>query len=883
VTQELDAPALPTGTVTFLFTDIEGSTKLLQELGKRYAALLGEHRELIVRAAEAHGGQQIGSEGDAIFLAFADASSGISAAVDAQRALGTHQWPDGRDVRVRMGIHTGEAILTGDGYVGLSLHQVARITAAGHGGQVLVSNATRTLVADALPEGVAFKDLGEHRLKDLARPERLAELLIPGLERAHPPLRTLDIRRNNLPLQLTTFVGRRDLETARALFGSTRLLTLTGPGGTGKTRMALQLAAEVAHEFTDGVFFVALDSIFDPTLVPSAIAESLQIDSGTDPPLERVIATLRDRTLLLVLDNFEQVLEGGAALVTRILREAPNVKILVTSRIVLRASGEQEFAVPPLGLPTDGSMPTLEDATRSEAVMLFVERAMAVQPSFVLTGANAPLIGDIVGRLDGLPLAIELAAARTRVLPLDTLRARLDDRLSILTGGARDLPARQQTLRGAIDWSFDLLDEPDRRLFERFAVFTGGACLSEAEVICGPASELGREPLDGLASLVEKSLVRSVPGNESEPRFAMLATIREYALVRLDANAEAEAVRRRHAEAYLDLAERSGPHVTGTESRRWLDRIQLDHDNIRAALDWAVDRDEAGLGLRMVAATWRFWQIRGHLHEAQARIAAVLDLLSAAEQPADVLSRGYGAAGSVAYWRGEFAEMRTHYRTALDEAHRSDDRATLAEALYNFAFSFGVGMDMEISRPYVEESLAIYRELGDLRGIAATSWALGVGYTMAGYRAKARPFLAESLTGYRKLADSFGIGWALHELGFVEILDHQADAAVPHLREALQLFADTRDLSALVIVLGDFAEVANQHGDRERYWRLLGASDALRKQTGADLGVASAQSTGLDVPDHPPDDDPSAQRAWAEGHRLTVDEAIEYTLEQPAG
>jgi class 3 adenylate cyclase len=477
-------------TLTFLFTDIEGSTRLLQALGDGYREILATQRALIEGASTDHGGHVFGTEGDALFVAFTDAAGGIRAAAEAQQALSAHEWPNGGTLRVRMGVHTGQVTALADNFVGLPLHQVARITAAGHGGQVLVSETARRLAGDV--DGLGFRDLGEHRLKDLAHPERLYQLLVPDLDDAFPPLRSLEVRPNNLPVQLTSFVGRAEIEAAAGLLRNVRLLTLTGPGGTGKTRLALRLAAELAEEFPDGVFFVALDTLTDPGLVPSTVATAMGLGStSAQPPLERVIDYASHRRMLLVLDNFEQI-AAAAPVVGRLLREAPQLKVAVTSRLPLRISGEHEFPVPPLAVPESTDAVSAGDASRSEAVRLFVERAVAVQPAFRLTDANAATVVEIVRRLDGLPLAIELAAARTRVLPVAALLARLDDRLGILVGGARDLPARQQTLRGAIDWSHDLLDEPDRRLFARFGVFAGGARLTEADAVCGSQPELGR-------------------------------------------------------------------------------------------------------------------------------------------------------------------------------------------------------------------------------------------------------------------------------------------------------------------------------------------------------------------------------------------------------
>jgi predicted ATPase/class 3 adenylate cyclase len=872
-------------TLTFLFTDIEGSTRLLQALGDGYRGVLARQRTLIEEAAAGHRGSVFGSEGDALFVAFSDASAAIRAAVDAQRALSGSEWPEGRSVRVRMGVHTGQVTALADNYVGLPLHQAARITAAGHGGQVLVSEATHQLAGEVL-DGIGFRDLGEHRLKDLAHPERLYQLLIPGLDDAFPPLRTLEVRPNNLPVQLTSFVGRAEIDAAAGMLRNVRLLTLTGPGGTGKTRLALQLAAELADDFPDGVFFVALDAVTDPDLVPSTIATGLGLSStSAEPPLERVVEYASHRRILLVLDNFEQIV-GAAPVVGRLLREAADLKVTVTSRVPLRISGEHEFPVPPLALPEPIAGASAATAMRSEAVRLFVERAMAVQPAFRLTDANSAPVVEIVRRLDGLPLAIELAAARTRILPVPALLARLDDRLGMLVDGARDLPARQRTLRGAIDWSHDLLDEPDRRLFARFSVFAGGGRLTEAEAICGPASELRRDVLEALSSLADKSLLRAVLNFDEEPRFSMLATIREYADERLAAAGEREAIRRRHAASYLALVEGSAGRLTGPGSAVWLDRLQADADNLRAALDWALELGEAEFALRFLAAFWRFWQIRGHLHEAAERVARVMAMPGVAEQPAELLARANGAAGGIHYWRAEFEKTHRYYQAALEEARRSGDRAILAEALYNFGFAPRADIGpmqwrWEEGRPYYEEALALYRELGDDAGIASVSWALAYSAIADSDLALARRYLQDSMDIQRARGDPFGLGWSLHLLGTIDVHDRVFEDADVRLREALRLFQAAGDQSGIVILLADFSIAARAAGNPERAWRLAGAADRLSKESGTNLINAPIEYLDWTWPELP-EDDPAARAAWEEGAALPTEEAVALALGDPS-
>ncbi len=873
-----------TGTPTFLFSDIEGSTRLLQGLGEGYASVLEEHRRLIVSAVEQAGGRVFGTEGDALFCAFPTPGGALAAAAAAQRDLAAHSWPADGVIRVRMGIHSGEALLTGGDYVGLALHQVARITAAGHGGQVLVSEATRRLMA-ALPTGLELRDLGERRLKDLAAPERIYQLVGEGLADRFPPLRTLDMRANNLPVQLTSFVGRSELAAARSALDTTRLLTLTGPGGTGKTRLALQLVADASDEFSEGVYFVALDAVVDPELVPSVIASTLGLTlGGAVAPLDALIEHLRERRVLLVLDNFEQIVDA-AAVVGRLLREAPAIKIVVTTRIVLHVYGEHEFPVPPLGLaPESAGRLNAQQAAEYEAVRLFVERALAVQPAFRLTDENAPQVVDITRRLDGLPLAIELAAARTRALPVAAIHARLDQHLNLLTGGARDLPGRQQTLRGAIDWSYDLLEGPDRRLFERFAVHAGGAFLAQADAVCGPPAELGEDVLDGLASLADKSLVKPDLAAAEDPRFAMLVTIRDYAHERLAGGAELVELERRHALAYLDLAEGFAGQLTSSQGRRLTDRLEQDHDNLRAALDWAVAQGEVEIALRFVIALWRFWQIRGHLDEGRRRVDTVMALAGVSDQPADLRARACTAAGGVAYWQANTRATHRFYKLALEAAREAADDRLIAEALYNFGFA---SMDQDqptndlwvAGRPYWEESLALYRSLSDEQGVADASWGLSSALAAVGDRTAAIGYGEEALAAYRKLDDPFRVGWGLYMLAGMKLAEGGLDVPEAHMRESMAIFAAARDQAGILLHLAGFLLLAQRKGQPERAHRLGGAIESLRAASGAKLIDAPVEFIDFVIPDKPTGD-PEAIREWEEGARMTPEEAVAYALEQ---
>jgi len=616
---------LPVGTVTFLFTDIEGSTRLLQRLGAaEYRAVFEDHARLIREAIAVGEGVEVSTEGDAFFAVFPSAPRAMVAAVEAQRSLAGYPWPEGGSVRVRMGLHTGEGIRGGDNYMGLDVHRAARIASAGHGGQVLVSDTVRTLVHRALPISVTLRDLGEHRLKDLADREHLYQVVVPDLPGEFPPPRSLDARPHNLPVQLTEFIGRKsELATIQALLAGARLLTLTGPGGTGKTRLALRTAAEVLGDFSDGVSFVSLAPVRDPQLLASSVAQTLGVsESPGRAVLDAVKEHLVDKQMLLVLDNFEQILPA-ASQVAEFLAAAPDLKVLVTSRAPLRLAGEQVFPVPPLEVPEADETGDPKALLAGDAVALFVQRAGAVDPGFSLTSGNAAAVAEIVARLDGLPLAIELAAARLNLFPPGVLLDRLIHGLALLRSANAGLPARHRTLHDAIGWSYDLLEPSEQALLGRLAVFVGGFSLDAAEAVAAGAPVT--DVLEGLASLLDNSLLRRRVREQA--RFEMLETIREYALARLAEKDEGREIWRRHVVFFLELARMGRPELARPASETWLVRLDGEHDNLRAALDWACSAGEAELALDLGAALWRFWHERGHFREARRRLEDLLALL----------------------------------------------------------------------------------------------------------------------------------------------------------------------------------------------------------------------------------------------------------------
>jgi predicted ATPase/class 3 adenylate cyclase len=864
---------LPTGTVTFLFTDIEGSTRLLQELGDGYAAARDEQAAIIRGACGECGGVEVSTQGDSFFLVFRSPVRALEAAVAAQRALAAHDWSPGPPVRVRMGLHTGEGITGGDDYVGMDVNRAARIAAAAHGGQVLISEATRALVERALPDGVSLRDLGPHRLKDIEHPEHLQDIVIEGLSVDFPPPRTLDARPNNLPAQLTSFVGREEqIAQVRALLGTTRVLTLTGAGGTGKTRLALQVAAEILTEYADGAFFVDLSSVTDPTLVPSALAQALGVpEVAGRTMLDAITDHLRDKELLLVMDNFEQVAEA-APLIEDLLTAAAKLKVIVTSRIVLSVRGEQEYAVPPLEPPDPARLPDLPTLRQIEAVLLFTQRALAANPEFRVTEKNAPAVAEITARLDGLPLAIELAATRTKVLTPEQILPRLQNRLSILTSGKRTLPQRQRTLRDAIAWSYDMLDESERRLFEKLSVFAGGWTLESAEAVCDPAG-LGLDILEGLTSLVDKSLVRRVDPAEGSVRFSMLETIREFGLEQLAAGSDIDVVVRRHAEYFLDLAVEAEAHLTADDQGEWLDQCDREHANIRAALRRGIDEGEAERAQEAAGALWRFWQQRGHLAEGGRWFEEILAMPSGQERTAARAKAMIGA-GGIAWWQQDRESAGVFYQEALVIEREVGDPARIAEALYNLAFVVA-GDDLESAARMLQESLDLFRHVGDERGVAQVLGMLVMRNAQAGKWDPVIVSLEEVVAIWRRMGDrlhlAFNLVWLAFAYGRADRPEDARSAAL----ESLELFREADNATGIGIALTDLSFLATWEGRHQDAIKLAGASESLRERVGGPPGAIGGLLEGdpaAEARANLPED--AAQRAWDEGRAMSVDEAV---------
>jgi predicted ATPase/class 3 adenylate cyclase len=905
MTQATRPPTGPTtGTVTFLFSDIEGSTSLERQVGtSRYGELRERHRAILRGAWQANGGHEEGTEGDSFFVVFDSAKSAVAAAVAGQRALAAEPWPDDAEVRVRMGLHTGEAERVGDSLTSLDINRAARISAVAHGGQILASEATKGVIGDP-PAGVQVRDLGKHRLKDLLTPEPLFAIVGEGLRSEFPPLRTPDSRPNNLPTQVTTFVGRDpELAEAAGLLASTRLLTLTGPGGTGKTRLSIQLASIVSDDFPDGVFFIALEPIRDPMLVASRIASTVGVAEGGGRPIAETLGEwLSDRVTLLVLDNFEQV-AGAAPLVADLLRAAPGLKVLVTSRAALRVYGEQEYPVPGLPAPPDRSqrsgldrfnVPGEERAFDVEAVghyaavRLFIERAVAVRPGFAVTNENAPAVAAICARLHGMPLAIELAAARVKLLGPDAILARLENQLDALASGSRDLPERQQTLRGAISWSYDLLDAGPRRLLDRVSVFAGSFDLDAAEAIAGPAGDVGGDVLDGLSSLVDQSLVKVDSMPDGEPRFRLLESIREFSAEQLGGSGERDLVLSRHRDWFTAVAAQAAPELSGDEQRAWLDRLDLNHDDIRAVLDRAVAAPDPPVAIPLAFSMWRFWQKRGHLAEARRRLEAMAEASWSRDDPR-LRAKLMEALGGTCWWQGEIGPMSVCYTEALQLWLSIGDEAEIANAYYNASFQFAVPEDIDPERnadpqwqgvAYIEHARDLFHKLGDLRGEANAMWGLGNYRYFRRLPGNGIDEFRQALEMFERSGDRTMEAWSQHMLGSALLRNGEVMSARDLISQAVSHFHAAGDAAGVTIALDDLSSVAVAEGDLPRAARLRGAARNLTAQTGAGLAgyVEEMYETGARPGVRSVMSPEDLARYGAEGAAMTLDEAVAYAL-----
>lgn len=792
-------PDLPSGTVTFLFTDVEGSTRLWERHPTEMAAALAAHDALLRQVIERNDGCVFNTAGDGFHAAFHTAGSALAAAHQAQLALIRERQSEPVGIKVRMALHTGAAEIRDNDYFGPPLNRVARLLGTGHGGQVLLSRATRELVRDALPPGSSLRDLGEHGMKDLIRPERVYQLVADGLGSEFPPLKTLDTHPHNLPIQATSFIGRGDdLREVQKLLRTRRMVTLVGTGGAGKTRLALQAGAELVDDFEDGAWLVQLATLTQPPQVPHAVAAALKVNERPDQAIvDTLVAEIRSKELLLIVDNCEHLVEAAAVLCNEILSSCPRVRVLATSREALRIPGESTHRVASLATPGPGST-ELASITQYAAVQLFVDRALEAKSTFQVNNANAPAVASVCYHLDGIPLAIELAAARVRSMSVDEIERRLGERFHLLKGGSRTALPRHQTLRALIDWSHDLLNQPERAMLRRLSVFSGGCSHAAAKAVCSGDSVVEHDVPDLLAALVDKSLL-ATEETKGETRFHLIESLAEYARNRLEESGETARFRGRHADFYGRLAADAHPQYTFADQPAALDRLETEHPNLHAALAWCSSPGgDAALGLKMAGRLCWFWHVRGHYAEARDWLSLFL-----AATPADGSVSGRGSA---LHGAAEFAKQRG---------------------------------DLAGARRYFEESLACHRAQGDKHDIAVALLCLGNVAFAEDDTSAAADLYEQSLTTFRDLHDKQGIAVGLGNLANVALARSDFAAGIALYEQALPLYREINDDQGLANLFGNLGDLAARQGDYASAVARFRDSLKHHHKLGAKWGIAT--------------------------------------------
>ncbi len=876
------APLL-SGTVAILFTDIEGSTLLWEKDGARMSQALAAHDALTRKAVEDCHGAVVKSTGDGMHAVFDSVLDALGATLALQQALADPAATHGVSLRVRCGLHVGEVERRDNDYFGSPVNRAARIMSAAHGGQVLLSQAAVDELRSVLPAAVSLLDLGRVRLKDLSTPEQVYQVVYPMLRQVFPALRSLEAVPNNLPQQSTRFIGREQaVADVRRLLSSTRLLTLTGSGGCGKTRLSLQVAADSLERFPDGAWLVELAPISDPGLVPQAVTTVLGLKEASGKGVVPTLTDhLKDRRMVLLLDNCEHLLDACAQLANTLLRQCPQVTILASSREALGVGGEQTYRVPSLSMPDPKRAHTSASVVPFEAIQMFTDRAVLARANFTITDQNAPTLASICCRLDGIPLAIELAAARVRSLSVDEINNKLDQRFRLLTGGSRAALPRQQTLRSLIDWSYDLLSATEQALFRGLSVFAGGWTLETAEDVCSGEGIAKEDVLDLLTALSDKSLVL-VEERNGESRYRLLETVRQYARERLLESGGGEAVRIRHRDYFLALAEDAHPKLRGPEQAAALRRLEAEHENLRASLEWSLADANPTAGLKLCSALQLFWIMRGHFAEGRRWCAQVL-AKDGVEARAQEHANALGAAGLLAYRQVDYVVARALLEQSLAIRRRLGDRKGIGITLGNLGMIASDEGDLASALALHGESLAIARELGNRVGMAASLGNLGIASEEQGDSAAARARFGECLVISRELGDQHAAAMTLHRLAMIHLRERDYAAAGALYRESLTILRDLGLRGRIVYSLEELGMVAAALGDPVRGARLWGAEERMREETGLPKPPDESQRADQCIRDARAalGDDVAFDRAWQEGRAMTPEQAIDYALTGP--
>ncbi|MEO6695198.1 MAG: tetratricopeptide repeat protein [Ignavibacteria bacterium] len=820
---------IPTGNITLLFTDIEGSTKLSQDFPEKMQAALNTHHSILHKAIETNNGFVFQIIGDAFCCAFENTDDAIKAAADAQIKLSDEEW-DETVIRVRMGIHSGNVEWNGKSYMGyITLARTHRVMSAANGGQVIVSNDSYEIAKYKVDPEISFRDLGDRRLKDLIQPLKLFQLISSNLPSDFPPLKTLDARPNNLPVQLTSFIGREnEITDLKKLLSDTKLLTLLGPGGTGKTRLAVQVGADMIDDFENGVWIVELASLIDPNLLTQSVTEALRLKEHSGITPEKLLYDhLKDKKIMIILDNCEHLIDACAVLAEKLLQNCPRLKIMVTSREALRCGGELIHKVLSLSHPDPKIKVEPEILVQYEAVRLFIERAIAVNPGFRVNNDNAAALAQICYQLDGIPLAIELAAVRTKVLSLENICKKLSDRFRLLTGGKRTALPRQQTLRALIDWSYDLLSDKEKILWRRLSVFAGAWTLDAAEEVCSDENLDQEEILDLVNNLTEKSIVLFSGTNDN---YKMLETIRQYGDEKLKESGETKSFYTKHLSYYLNLCEGAIPELSGTNAKKWFNKFEEFYPNIQTGLNWSVENNLKEEGLRLAFSMGKFWELRGHFTEGRNWFDKLFT--ETENVPRDIVANSKGAAGILAIHQGQYDESEILIEDALKIFKETGNQKGIANSLNSLGLNAVDKSDYKKAKEYLYESLKLRREINHRLGICSTSNSLGLLFLIEGDFVNAKKYWEETLEISLEINDSMYEGIAYSNLA--QIYDNLGDLqkSKEYFEKGLQLDRELGNKNGICISLFNLGNVAYLSGDYILSRQLYDESLALSKETG---------------------------------------------------
>ena len=872
-------------TFTFLFTDIERSSELWEMHPQAMARALAQHDDLLRSLFEEHGGHVFKTVGDAFCVSYPNARAAINAAVAAQRGLASATWEETGPLRVRMAVHSGEAEQRDHDYFGPTLNRVARVLGVGHGGQTLLSAVAAESVRPTLSTEISLRDLGERRLKDLSQPEHIFQLVIQDLPDNFPPLRSLEVLPNNLPAQVTSFVGReREMAEVKRLSATTRLLTLTGPGGTGKTRLSLQVAAELLDQFPHGVWLVELSTVSDPALISDAVMSAVGIrEEANRPPLTTLVDALRGRNLMLVLDNCEHLISGCAQVAATLLRSCPDVKIIASSREPLSIEGETIWGVSPLSVPDfRRNEPVLnwEEIAKLEAVQLFVDRAAAVRPEFRLTADNSALIARICWRLDGIPLALELAAARVKLLPLAQILDRLDDRFRLLTGGSRAALPRQQTLGALIDWSYDLLSEPERILLRRLSVFVVGRTLEMAEAVCAGDGLDRVDIFDLLNSLADKSLLVVETGPTGESRYTMLESIWDYADDKLTQHGENERFRRRHLEFFTEFAETAEPHLYVAEQKAWLEKLAAEHSNMNRALRTSLEQQETvELGLRLAGSLTRYWEVRSYLTEGYEQFQELLAKADDAISPV-VRAKAEVGSGRLSWCQDRDEDAFRHYRAALAIYEKLGMQLQIGMVEGFLGFTQRNEGNYGEAKVHFDKALSIGKAVGSERIVVMASNGLSTVLAVEGDLVQARAIKEECVQKLKAIGDRWLLSFVKGGLAKVCFAAGDLEASRQYVTDALTITRDLGNNWSVPYAIEGIGDILAEQGEPARAVRLYGAASGQRETLALAFSPTEKESyaKAMDrlhklVPDSRFDEE------WRKGRSLGFQAAVNLALE----